>query len=143
MLQTLLELKVNFILVGAYVMASYGYIRATGDMDIWIEPEKSNAEKLYLALKKFGAPLQDITVDDFISQNIIFQIGVAPVRIDIITFIDGVTFEEAMLDKKEVEIEGLKIPILSLKNLIKNKSATGREKDKLDVKILEKILNNS
>lgn len=141
MLQILVEEKVDFLLVGAYAMASYGYIRATGDMDIWVKAEKLNSEKLFLALKKFGAPLQNIKAVDFTDKNLIFQIGVAPLRIDIITSIDGVTYDEAILDKKEIDIEGLKIPILSLKNLIINKSSTGREKDKLDVKILKNILN--
>lgn len=87
---------------------------------------------------RFGAPLEQIEIDDFSKEGIIFQIGVIPRRIDIITKIDGVTYEEADEDKITVEVEGLMLPVISLDKLIKNKMATGREKDKLDIKILKK-----
>ncbi len=136
MLQILLEENVKFIIVGAYALAVYGYPRATGDIDIWIEAEKDNSKKIINSLIKFGAPLENITEKDFQQEDVIFQIGVAPRRIDIITSIDGVEFDEAYKDKIIIEINGLKIPILSLEKLIKNKESTGREKDKLDAKML-------
>lgn len=142
MLQLLLEEQVDFIIVGAYALGTHGYPRATGDIDIWVKPNNLNSRKLYKALARFGAPLDQIQADDFSSEEIIFQIGVIPRRIDIITKIDGVTYEEADEDKIIVEIEGLKIPIISLEKLIKNKIAAGREKDKLDIKILMKKLNS-
>ena len=136
MLQLLLEEHVDFILVGAYALAAHGYPRATGDIDIWVKAEEANSKKIYLALERFGAPLDELSEDDFADQGIVFQIGVAPRRIDIITQIDGVTYDEAKEDKIVVEVEGLALPVLSLDKLIKNKMSTGRERDKLDAKFL-------
>ena len=143
MLQILLEEKVDFIIVGAYALGAHGYPRATGDIDVWAKPNEENSRKLYKALARFGAPLEQIEIDDFSTEGVIFQIGVIPRRIDIITKVDGVTYEEAGKDKIIIDIEGLKIPVISLENLIKNKLATGREKDKIDVKALRKKRKNS
>ena len=107
-------------------------------MDIWIKPDEENSKKVYKALATFGAPISQIREDEFSQLGIIFQIGVIPRRIDIITTIDGVKYEEADADKILVEIEDLKIPVLSIDKLIKNKISTGREKDLLDVKLLKK-----
>jgi hypothetical protein len=138
MLESLLGEKVRFILVGAYALAAHGYPRATGDMDIWVKPNDENSKKIYKALAKFGAPISEIREDEFSQPGIIFQIGVVPRRIDIITKISGVEFDEADADKIVVNIENLKIPVLSIELLIKNKMATGREKDLLDAKLLKK-----
>ncbi|MCX5846159.1 MAG: nucleotidyltransferase [Deltaproteobacteria bacterium] len=142
MLQLLLEEHVDFMIVGAYALGTHGYPRATGDIDIWVKPNNINSKKLYKALARFGAPLDQIRIDEFSTEGIIFQIGVIPRRIDIITKIDGVTYEEADEDKIIVEIEGLKIPVISLEKLIRNKMATGREKDELDIKTLTKKKNS-
>ena len=138
MLQLLLEEQVDFILVGAYALAAHGYPRATGDIDIWVRAEEINSINIYRALERFGAPVDQITVNDFANEGIVFQIGVTPRRIDIITHLDGVTFGEADEDKVILEVEGLKLPILSFDKLIKNKLSTGRERDELDVKLLQK-----
>ena len=114
MLQLLSEEQVDFIIVGAYALGVHGYPRATGDIDIWVKPNNTNSRKLYKALIRFGAPLKQIEIDDFSQEDIIFQIGVIPRRIDIITKIDGVTYEEADEDKITVELEGLMLPVLSL-----------------------------
>ena len=87
-LQILLGNKVKFLVVGAYAMSAYGYPRATGDFDIWVETSKENSKKVYESLVKFGAPVSNITEDTFTEKGIVFQIGVAPRRIDIITHID-------------------------------------------------------
>lgn len=136
MLQLLSGEGVRFLLVGAYALGAHGYPRATGDIDIWIDANSKNATCLIRALKKFGAPLEDISEKDFQKKGIVFQIGVAPRRIDIITSIDGVSFEEAYRDRDSLKIDGLTVPVLSLKSLIKNKESTGREKDLLDAKEL-------
>lgn len=136
MLQILSDNKVKFLVVGAYAMGAYGYPRATGDFDIWVEASLENSEKIHRTLSQFGAPLSDITKTTFCEEGIIFQIGVAPRRIDIITKIDGVEFQKAYPDKQEIEIEDIKIPFISKEDLIKNKESTGREKDKLDAKYL-------
>lgn len=138
MLQSLLDQKVEFIVVGAYALAAHGFPRATGDMDIWIKPNEKNSKKVYKALARFGAPINEIREDEFSQPGLIFQIGVVPRRIDIITKIDAVEFGEADSDKIFVDIDDLKIPVLSIAKLIKNKMATGREKDLLDAKLLKK-----
>ncbi|MBI3617650.1 MAG: hypothetical protein HY210_05480 [Candidatus Omnitrophica bacterium] len=135
-LHALLRNKAKFLVVGAYAMGIYGYPRATGDFDILVEPSVKNSQKIYKSLQEFGAPLNDITEETFHEEGIIFQIGVAPRRIDLITQIDGVTFKDAYAHKELVKIENLHIPFLSKSDLIKNKESTGREKDKLDVKYL-------
>ena len=138
MLQGLLDQKVEFIVVGAYALAAHGFPRATGDIDIWVKPDENNSKKVYKALARFGAPINEIREDEFSQPGLIFQIGVVPRRIDIITKIDAVEFEEADSDKIFVDIDDLKVPVLSVDKLIKNKMATGREKDLLDAKLLKK-----
>ena len=140
-LQILLNNKAKFLVVGAYAMGAYGYPRATGDFDIWVEASSENSKKIYASLSEFSAPLSDITEKTFKKKGIMFQIGVAPRRIDIITHIDGVTFEDAYKTKEFIEIENLRVPFLSKKNLIKNKESTGREKDRLDADNLKKNKN--
>lgn len=136
MLHILLDERVEFILVGAYALAAHGYPRATGDIDIWVRSSAENALRVYQALAQFGAPLQNISPEDFTNPEVIFQIGVAPRRIDIITSITGVDFSEAMQNALPICIEELSIPVLAISDLIKNKEETGREKDLLDVKVL-------
>ncbi|MCI5227036.1 MAG: hypothetical protein D3918_10370 [Candidatus Electrothrix sp. AX2] len=137
MLQTLLENEVRFLVVGAYALAAYGYPRATGDFDIWVEATKENSKKILSSLMQFGAPVGQVSEETFAEQGIIFQIGVAPRRIDILTHIDGVDFQEAYQAREEIALEGMHLPFLSKKNLIKNKKSTGREKDILDARTLE------
>jgi len=138
MLSLLIEEKVEFILVGAYALAAHGFPRATGDIDIFIRPNRKNAVNIYECLAKFGAPLEGVSVEDFSSPGVIFQIGLAPRRIDILTTIDAVSFQEAIEDALVVQIEGLKIPVLSKSKLIKNKESTGRIKDKIDAENLRR-----
>ncbi len=136
MLQNLLDNKVEFLVVGAYAMAAHGFPRATGDLDLWVFTSRENAEKVYKALCEFGAPLEQINKDSFSEKGIIFQIGVAPCRIDIITQISGVEFMQAYPNRKEIEIDGIKLPVISKEDLIHNKESTGREKDKLDSRLM-------
>jgi hypothetical protein len=103
-----------------------------------VKPSSGNASNIIEALTEFGAPLGKISKTDFEKPGIILQIGVKPRRIDILTEIDGLTFDEAEIGKNIVDIEGLAIPVISKCNLIKNKLATGRDKDRLDAENLEK-----
>ena len=137
-LQLLLNEKVDFLLVGAYALAAHGYPRSTGDIDIWVKPSQENAEKVYRVILKFGAPIYGLTQDDLTKEDIVFQIGVAPRRIDFLTSISGVEYPDAEKDKINVDIDGLHLPFISLKKLIKNKEASGRPKDIEDVKKLKK-----
>jgi hypothetical protein len=132
MLQILLGNRVRFLVVGAYALGAYGYPRATGDFDIWVEPSPENSKRIYASLSEFGAPLSDISESTFSEEGVTFQIGVAPRRIDILTGIDAVEFPPAFKHKLDIEVDGLKIPFLSKSDLIKNKRATGRPKDSLD-----------
>ena len=138
MLQILLGDEVHFLVVGAYAMGAYGYPRATGDFDIWVDTSPENSKKVYSSLAKFGAPLTNISEETFTEEGIVFQIGIAPRRIDILTHIDGVRFKDAYESKEVIEVEGLPIPFISRNDLIKNKRSTGREKDRLDADYLSR-----
>ena len=113
-------------------MAFHGFVRATGDIDLWIHCSSENAQKVWRALEQFGAPLFDLTLEDLQTPGMVFQIGIVPSRIDIITKIDGVKFDEAWNEHKIIEIEGLQIPIIGKIQLLINKKSTGRPKDRND-----------
>ena len=139
MLQCLLEENVRFLLVGAYAVAVHGFPRATKDIDffVWATPE--NAANLMRALTKFGAPLHDISEADLSSEGVVFQIGNSPRRIDIMTNISGVKFEQAYANKTTISIEGIEVPVISLEDLIANKRASARTQDLADVEKLESV----
>ena len=136
MLELLLDVNCDFIVVGAYALAAHGHPRATGDIDIWVRPAHDNAISVMKALAAFGAPIVNLTIEDLSQTGNVFQIGVAPCRIDILTNIDGVTFDEAYQSLVRVEVDGLSVPFLSREMLIKNKLATGRLKDRADAEEL-------
>ncbi len=129
--------KAKFLLVGAYALAAHGYPRATTDIDIWVMPSPENAESVLRALARFGAPLNELTAQDLQEDGTVFQIGVAPRRIDIITTASGLDFEEAFNGSITVDIEGIQVHVPSIADLIRNKKATGRTKDLADVEALE------
>ncbi len=139
MLRALSDEKVRFILVGAYALAAHGYPRATMDIDIWIMPSPENADAVLRALKRFGTPLQNLTKEDLLKEGIIFQVGVAPRRIDIITEASGLRFESTYRNSIPVNIEGIEVRIPSIDDLIVNKKATGRTKDLADAEALEDL----
>jgi hypothetical protein len=134
--------KVRFILVGAYAMAAHGYPRATMDIDIWVMPSPQNSEAVLRALHRFGAPLLNLTKEDLQKDGTIFQIGVAPRRIDIITAASGLKFEEVFQNSISIVLEGIEVHIPSMDDLIRNKRATGRTKDLADIEALESIKNS-
>jgi hypothetical protein len=131
------EHLVEFLVVGAHALAAHGHVRATKDLDIWVRPCRGNAEQVYNALRAFGAPLSDLSIEDLSTAGTIFQIGVAPIRIDIITAIDGVDFESAWHGRMITKFAGESVAVLSREHLIQNKRAAGRAQDLLDVKWLE------
>jgi predicted nucleotidyltransferase len=144
MLQILQNQDVDFILVGAYALAAQGYPRSTLDIDIWVDPTRENSMKVFKALSEFGAPLEEISPNSFEQKGIMFQIGVAPCRIDIITEISGdIDFQSARNRAKQVKIEDISLNILSIEDLIKNKEATGRPKDIEDANRLKNQRNKS
>ena len=142
MLHALTDEKVKFILVGAYALAAHGYPRATMDIDIWVMPSPENADAVLRALRRFGAPLHNLTKKDLLKDGTIFQIGVAPRRIDIITSASGLKFEPTYRNSISVNIEGIEVRIPSIDDLILNKRATGRTKDLADAEALESLKNS-
>ena len=129
--------KVKFLLVGAYAMAAHGYPRSTMDIDLWVMPAPENAILVLEALEDFGAPSVDLSPNDFLEKDIIFQIGVAPRRIDILTSVDGLEFADAYDNSEILDIEGIPVHVLSVPDLIRNKRSTGRTKDLADAETLE------
>jgi hypothetical protein len=138
-LQALSDEQVEFLLVGAYAMAAHGYPRATMDIGIWIKPSPENADAVLKALRRFGAPLHNLTKEDLQKDGIIFQIGVAPRRIDIVTSASGLQFEDAYGRSLSLNIEGIEVRIPSIDDLIRNKKASGRTKDLADAEALESL----
>jgi len=130
----------EYIVVGAFAVAAHGNPRATGDIDIWVRPTRENASRVLQALRAFGAPLFDLSIEDLVDEQTVFQIGVAPVRIDILAGIDGVTFDDAWPRRVMATLGTSQIPVLSLVDLATNKRAAGRPKDLADLVWIEREL---
>ncbi len=141
MLSVLSEEGVDFLLIGAYALAVHGVPRATGDLDLWIRCRPDNALLAHRALAKFGAALEGIQPEELSQADSVIQIGIAPCRIDILTTIDGVDFEEAWSRRFITSIAGLQIPVLSREDLVRNKRATGRTQDKADLEALGETID--
>lgn len=137
-LSELREAHAEFLVVGAYALAAHGLPRATGDFDLWIRPSRENAQRVYRALANYGAPLERVTETDFTNPDLILQVGVEPLRVDVITSISGVEFDEAWSRKTTALLGGIEVFVISVGDLIRNKKATGRDQDLLDVKRLER-----
>lgn len=137
MLAALSEAGADFIIVGAHALAVHGRPRATGDLDIWVRPSPENADRVWRALMAFGAPLADLTVADLATPGIVFQIGLPPCRIDILTEISGVGFAQGWEHKLVAEVAGQRLPFLGRAELLQNKRAAARPKDLADVDALE------
>jgi hypothetical protein len=128
--------KVEYLLVGAHALAAHGHVRATQDLDVWVRPDRENAKRVIAALRAFGAPLHDLTEQDLSRPGLIFQIGVEPIRIDVLTVIDGVEFAEAWAERIASKFAGEPVAVLSREHLIKNKLAAARTQDLADVEKL-------
>lgn len=128
--------KVEYLIVGGYAVAFHGFPRTTGDIDFWVKPFQENAERLMKALIDFGFGSVDLCKDDFLKKDNVIQLGFPPNRIDIMTSISGVEFDECWNAKEEIDFEGEKINFISLHYLKINKEKTGRDKDKIDLKNL-------
>lgn len=137
MLSALCDAQAEFLVVGAHAVAAHGCPRATGDLDVWVRPSGGNAARVFAALTSFGAPLLDLTLEELSAPGIVFQIGVIPCRIDILTGISGVTFDEAWPQRLELKLDGLTLSFIGRDHLLVNKRATGRAKDLADVAALE------
>ena len=129
---------VEFVVVGGQAFGFHAQPRYTKDIDLLVNPDPENARRVYRALAAFGAPLADLTVADLSDPDVVFQIGVEPNRVDILTAIDGVPFESAWASRLRGSYGGEAMWVIGLESLIENKKASGRERDLLDVKELER-----
>ena len=139
------DLSVDFIVVGAYALAFHGAPRASGDIDLFVRASPTNAERVFSALVRFGAPLEaaGVSAADFAQPGMIYQIGLPPRRIDVLTEISGVTFEEARASSVTVQVDGRSVGIIGRAMLLKNKEAAGRPQDIADVARLRQIQRDS
>jgi len=128
---------VRFMVVGAYALGLHGRPRATGDLDVWVDATPENATRVLRALAAFGAPLQDLTADDLSREGITYQIGLPPLRIDILTTLTGITFSEAWPHRVRGNLGDVEVDFIGRADFIKNKRATGRHRDLGDIEGLE------
>jgi hypothetical protein len=133
LLRSFAAADVRFLIVGAYALAHHGRPRATGDLDVWVDATPTNAPRVMRALGAFGAPLQDITEHDFARPGVVFQIGLPPGRIDILTDLTGLTFADAWPDREAGRFGELTVDFLGREAFVRNKRATGRAKDVGDI----------
>jgi hypothetical protein len=141
LLAELARADARFVVVGGHALAVHGVSRATVDLDVWVEPSVDNAARVVLALRRFGAALQShgVTEADFARPGAIYQIGLPPNRIDVLTELSGVGFEQAWTDRVMVEVDGVAVPFLGLVTLRENKRASGRTKDLADLELLDRL----
>jgi hypothetical protein len=141
LLMDLCEANVEFLLVGGWAVILYGHVRATDDMDIFVRPSRANSERVVSALTAFGAPLQahGVVAGHFATEGNAYRFGIAPLKVEMLTKISGVSFDEALQGSKTFELEGFRIPYIGRLALIRNKKAAGRHKDLADVEELERL----
>ncbi|MGH9411992.1 MAG: hypothetical protein ACRD1V_21355 [Vicinamibacterales bacterium] len=139
MLSALCAAAAEFLVVGAYALAAHGAPRATGDLDILVRPTAENADRVLAALRSFGAPVLDLTRDDLTRADTVFQIGLPPSRIDVLSGVSGLTFDDAWKNRVDIAIGDLKVPIIGRDDFITNKRASGRPKDLSDLTLLPPV----
>jgi hypothetical protein len=139
MLSALSDAGARFRVVGAHALAAHGVARATGDLDIWIESTPDNARRVWSALVSFGAPLESITPADLELPELVYQIGLAPMRIDLLTSATGLDFATAWQRRGTVTVFGQSVPLIGRDDLIRNKRAVARPRDLADVAELEEL----
>lgn len=128
---------VEYMVVGGYALAFHGKPRNTGDLDIWIENSEPNAVRMLEVVNDFGLGSMGFTKEDFMKEGYISQIGYPPLRIDILNSIDGVRFREAYANRKAIDNDGIKIAYIGRDEFIKNKQASGRAQDLIDIKVIQ------
>lgn len=129
--------SVRYLVVGGYAVAFHGYPRYTKDLDVWIELSPENANNILKALEVFGFGSLGLKTEDFLEDDQIVQLGYPPNRIDILTTLKEIKFEDCYKERIEIEIQGVKINFIDLENLKQNKRATGRPQDLADAENLE------
>jgi hypothetical protein len=136
-IESLNDNGIRYLAVGGYAVALHGYPRYTKNIDIWVELNPSNANKIIRALDQFGFASLGLKVEDFLQSDTIIQLGYPPNRIDLLTTLTGVDFEISFSARVELDLEGLTVNFIDLENLMKNKKASGRAQDLADLENLE------
>ena len=132
-LQSLNDNQVRYLVAGGYAVAFHGYPRYTKDLDIWIELEPDNAEKLVKALDHFGFAFLDLAAEDFLVPDAVIQLGYPPNRIDLLTTLTGIDFKRCFDSRMVVQVDDITVNFIDLENLKTNKQATGRPQDLADL----------
>jgi hypothetical protein len=140
LLVELCEAEAEFLIVGGWAVILYGHVRGTDDMDIFVRPTRENSARVTSALNAFGAPLRahGVGPDHFAHEGDAYRFGVAPLKVEVLTQISGVTFDEARRESKTFELEGHQVPYIGKSALVQNKKSAGRHKDLADVEELER-----
>jgi hypothetical protein len=133
------DAEARYLVVGGHALAFHAVPRFTKDLDVWVEPTVDNAVRVMSALVAFGAPLVDLSIDDLASPGNVYQMGVPPNRIDLLTEVEGTTFEQAWSHRKGGVYGGVAVSVIGLDELIVNKRAVGRPQDLVDADLLESV----
>lgn len=130
---------VEFVVVGAYALALHGVPRFTGDLDLFVRPTPENAARVWRALVRFGAPVQaaGVTEADFATPGVVYQIGLPPSRIDVLTEISGLSFDDVWATREATDLDGSPVPFIGREAFVRNKLASGRPKDLIDARRLK------
>jgi hypothetical protein len=136
LLSTFNDHQVKYLVVGGYAVIKYAEPRYTKDIDLRVGADRVNAAAVYQALRAFGAPLTNLTEDDFAHEGYFYQMGIAPLRVDILMSITGLKFEQAWERRVVVDFDGVMVPFISKQDLITSKMATGRPQDLIDAQLL-------
>lgn len=142
LLRLFADYQVEYLVIGGYAVIKYTEPRYTKDLDLWIRTGAENARAVYQALSDFGAPLEGLTADDFAHEGYVYQMGVAPVRVDILMSITGLDFDEAWHRRIKVNFDGISTWFISRGDLIASKAALGRPQDLIDVELLKQVEDN-
>ena len=129
--------KIEYLIIGGYAVGFHGYPRATGDMDVWIAANEKSAMKMVGALKQFGFDLPDLNKEIFLTEKKVIRMGIPPMRLEILTFIDGVRFEDCYKNRVIADFEDVTVTFISKKDLLQNKIASGRPQDLVDYNKLQ------
>ena len=135
-LKLLTSNRVEFLLIGGYAVGIYGHIRATNDLDVWVNISEENSERIETALREFGFPISGGNSGLFLVPNNVVRMGMPPIRIEILTSISGVEFTQCYSEREMIQLEDLLVPVISLNRLKQNKAASGRAKDLADLEQL-------
>ena len=130
---------VKYLIVGGYAVGFHGFPRYTGDLDVFIAISEENAKRIIEVFEKFGFPDLGLTEKDFLEEEIVVEVGREPLKIQVLTGIDGVTFEQCYHSKTDCEIGNRKVPFIGYDHLLKNKAASPRAKDKIDLEELKRL----